>query len=216
MRDAYHKELESLDQAIVRLGALVEQSTQMATTALVECDRELAQKVCAGDDEIDDLFLDIEKRALTLMAQQAPVARDLRLIVAILRAISDLERSGDLAFNVAELSREEDFCESELKSVRSLVADLGQQAAKLVGASIDAWASKDEKLGADIGRQDDVIDDLHGELLEKLVELKGEGSLARAIRLALIGRYFERIGDHAVNLGDMVCYYVTGDEDLLG
>jgi phosphate transport system protein len=216
MRDAFHRELESLDQEIVRMGALVERSTQMATTALIEGDKVLAQKVREGDGEIDALFLDIEKRSLTLLAQQAPVAGDLRLIVAILRVVNDLERAGDLAYNIAKLVQSEDFREPGVKAVRSMVSDLGQAAGQLMGAAIDSWATKDEKLAADIALQDDKLDDLHARLIEKLVELKGEDSLAPAIRLAMVGRYFERIGDHAVNLSERVCYFVTGDEEHLG
>src|SRR5450759_961588 len=99
MRDAFHKELEALDEEIVRMGALVEQSTRDATTALLEGDALLAQRVMSGDDEIDRMFVDIERRSLSLVAQQAPVAGDLRLIVAILRVVNDLERAGDLAYN---------------------------------------------------------------------------------------------------------------------
>lgn len=216
MRDAFHRELESLDQEIVRMGALVEQSTQMATTALIEGDYALAQKVRDGDDAIDDVFMDIEKRSLALLAQQAPVAGDLRLIVAILRVVNDLERAGDLAYNIAKLAQGEDFRRPALKEVRSIVSELGQAAGLLVGAAIDAWAVKDEQLAVDIARQDDKIDDLHARLLEKLVELKGQESLGPALRLALVGRYFERIGDHAVNLGERVRYFVTGDEEHLG
>jgi phosphate transport system protein len=216
MRDSFHRELESLDQEIVRMGALVERSAQMATTALIECDKELAQRVRDGDCEIDALYLDIEKRSLTLLAQQAPVAGDLRLIVAILRVVNDLERSGDLAYNIAKLAQLEDCCQPGLKAVRSLVAELGHEAAKLMGAAIDAWATKDDKLAADISLQDDVLDDLHARLIERLVELRGEESLAPAIRLAMVGRYLERIGDHAVNLSERVRYFLTGDEEHLG
>jgi phosphate transport system protein len=216
VRDAFHKELENLDQEVVRMGALVEQSTQLVTTALMEADQELAQKVRDGDQAIDDVFMDIEKRSLALLAQQAPVAGDLRLVVAILRVVNDLERSGDLAYNIAKLAQGEDFRDPELKEVRGLVSDLGQAAARLVGAAIDAWAAKDERLAADIARQDDRIDELHAKLIEKLVDLKGQKSLGPALRLALVGRYFERIGDHAVNLGERVCYFVTGDEEHLG
>jgi len=216
MRDAFHRELESLDQEIVRMGALVERSTEMATTALIEADTELAQRVREGDGEIDAVFLDIEKRSLALLAQQAPVAGDLRLIVAILRVVNDLERAGDLAYNIAKLVQIEDFREPGLKAVRSLVSELGAAASRLMGKAIDAWATKDDKLAADIALQDDKLDDLHAQLIERLVELKGQDSLAPAIRLAMVGRYFERIGDHAVNLGERVRYFVTGDEELLG
>ncbi len=216
MRIAFHKELESLDQAIVQLGALVEKSTQMATIALIEGDQQLAEQVQAGDDEIDALFLDIEKRSLTLLAQQAPVAGDLRLIVAILRVVNDLERAGDLAYNIAGLVHREEFRDPSLKAVKALVSELGQAAARLLSVALDAWATKDEKLAADIAVQDDRLDDLHAELIEKLVELKGQDNLATAIRLAMIGRYFERIGDHAVNISERIRYYITGDEELLG
>ena len=195
---------------------MVERSAQMATTALIEGDKDLAQKVRDGDDEIDALYLDIEKRSLALLAQQAPVAGDLRLIVAILRVVNDLERSGDLAYNIAKLAQLEDFRGADLKAVRALVAELGRAAAKLTGAAIDALATKDEALAADIARQDDALDEMHARLIEQLVELKGEDSLAPAIRLAMIGRYFERIGDHAVNLVERVRYFVTGDEQHLG
>ncbi|MBN1319648.1 MAG: phosphate signaling complex protein PhoU [Thermoleophilia bacterium] len=216
MRDSFHRELESLDQEVVRMGALVEQAIQSVTTALIECDDALAQRVYDGDDQIDALFLDLEKRSLTLMAQQAPVAADLRLIVAILRVIVDLERAGDLAHNIAKLAQAEDFCQPQLKPVRALLADSGRAAAKLIGAAIDAWATKDERLAASIALEDDVLDDLHARLLERLVELKGQEVLPSAIRLAMVGRYLERIGDHAVNMGERVRYFVTGDEEYLG
>jgi phosphate transport system protein len=216
MRDAFRRELENLDQEVVRMGALVEQSTQLVTTALMEGDQELAQRVRDGDEVIDAVFMDIEKRSLALLAQQAPVAGDLRLIVAILRVINDLERAGDLAYNIAKLSQGEDFRRPDLKEVRLLVSEMGQAAGQLMGAAIDAWAAKDERLAADIARKDDKLDDLHARLIEKLVELKGQESLGPALRLALVGRYFERIGDHAVNLGERVRYFVTGDEEHLG
>ena len=216
MRDAFHKELEALDQEIVRMGAMVERSTQDATRALVECDRDLAQSVRAGDDAIDAMFLDIEKRSLTLLAQQAPVAGDLRLIVAILRVVNDLERVGDLAYNIAKLVQIEDFCEPSPKALHTLVADLGDAAGQLIGKAIDAWAAKDEALAADLARQDDRIDELHGQLIQGLLELNDQASVGPAIRLAMVGRYFERIGDHAVNMGERVRYYITGDAEHLG
>lgn len=216
MRESFYRQLETLDQDVIRLGALVEQSTRLVTNALIENDKELARRVEEGDDEIDRLFLDIEKRALAMLAQQAPVARDLRLIVAILRVMTDLERSGDLAFNIAEFVEVEDFRESAVKPVRSLVADLGQTATRLLGMAVDVWAAKDERTAEALAREDDQLDDLHAELLERLVQLKGEDALAPAIRLAMIGRYFERIGDHAVNIGERVRYFVTGNEEHLG
>ena len=216
MRDAFHKELEAIDQEIVRMGALIERSTQDATTALIECDKTLAQKVMDGDEVIDEMFLGIEKRSLTLMAQQAPVAGDLRLIAAILRVDNDLERAGDLAYNIAKLVNLEDFRKPGPKAVKSLVSELGQAAGRLMSMAIDIWASKDEQAAAGLQQQDDAVDDLHARLIQKLLEMKDEDAIPSAIRLAMIARYFERIADHAVNVGELVSYYVTGDESHLG
>ncbi len=216
MRDAYHRELESLDQAVVAMGALVEKSIHMATTALIESDKELAQKVREGDDEIDRAFMDIEKRSLALMAQQAPVARDLRLVVAILGAIGELERSGDLAYNIAKLVQIEEAPEQGIKEVRALLAELGSEAKKLFAAAIDAWAQKDEGLAANVERRDDRLDELHARVIAAILQLKGEDMVAAALRLAMVGRHFERIGDHAVNLAERVRYFVTGDAEYLG
>ena len=216
MREAFHKELARLDEEVVRMGALVEQSTQMVTTALIEGDKALAQQVVDGDQAIDEVFLDIETRALTLLAQQAPVAGDLRLIVAVLRVVNDLERAGGLCHNIAKIVLVEDFRQPGLKGVKALVSELGPSAGRLIAHALDAWAAKDEQLAADLALQDDVIDELHAELLEKLVELKGQQVLGPALRLALVGRYLERIGDHAVNMGEQVRYLVTGEDKYLG
>ena len=198
------------------MGTLVEQSTQMVTRALIEGDKALALRVQEADDPVDDMFMDIERRALMLLAQQAPVAGDLRLIVAILRVVNDLERAGDLCHNIAKFVQVESFSVPGLKPVKALVARMGDSAADLVGCAVDAWAAKDEQRGADLANQDDEIDDLHEALLAQLVDLKGQESLGPALRLALIGRYLERIGDHAVNMGERVRYYITGDEEHLG
>jgi phosphate transport system protein len=216
MREAFYKELENLDREVVAMGALVEKSIALATTAFVEDDKAAAQKVRQGDDEIDRAFMDIEKRSLALMAQQAPVARDLRLVVAILGAIGELERSGDLAYNIAKLVQLDDSPRQGTKEVRALLARLGAEARELLAAAIDAWAQKDEALAADVERRDDRSDELHGKVIATILQLKGDDVVAAAIRLAMVGRHFERIGDHAVNLAERVRYFVTGDAEYLG
>ena len=129
---------------------------------------------------------------------------------------ADLERTGDLAYNIAKLVQMEGYCEPGPKAIHSLVSDLGDAAGQLVSRAIDAWATKDEALAADLARQDDRIDELHARLIQSLLELNDQTSVAPAIRLAMVGRYFERIGDHAVNMGERVRYFVTGDEEHLG
>jgi phosphate transport system protein len=215
MRSAFHHNLDDLDTDIVRMGTMVEESAHLVTEAFINADTSMAQRVRDGDEEIDRVFLDIETRALVTIAQQAPVAGDLRLLVAILRVSTDLERAGDLAYNVAKLVQVDGFRNAGLESVRALVSELGWAATHLVGRAVDAWAAKDLEMAADISLQDDTLDELHGQLVQRLVELKGEDNLAPAIRLAMIGRYFERIGDHAVNMAERLRYFITGDEEHL-
>ena len=215
MRDAYLQRTGKPRPGHRAHGRLVEQSVQMVTTALMEADRDLAQKVRDGDEQVDEMVLDIEKRCLVILAQQAPVAGDLRLVVAILRIVGDLERAGDLAYNIAKLVQLDDFREPSLKPVRGLVAELGRASASLLGNAIDAWATKDESLAADLALQDNRLDELHAELIGKLIDLDGEENIGPALRLAMVGRYLERIGDHAVNLGERVRYFITGDAEFL-
>jgi phosphate transport system protein len=216
MRDVFHKELETLDQDVVAMGALVEKSIHLAVRAFIEDDQELALEVLSGDEEIDRAFMDIEKRCLALVAQQAPVAGDLRLVIAILGAIGELERSGDLAYNVAKLVRVDDSSREGVAEVRALLGELGIETRVLFATAIDAWAAKDEALASGVETQDDRVDELHGRVIAAILELRGEDLVAAAIRLAMLGRYFERIGDHAVNLAERIRYYVTGDEEYLG
>src|SRR5665811_2508525 len=135
MRDTFHRELERLDQDVVRMGALVE-AIEGAILALAEGDLERAKRVQNGDDEIDDLFIDMEKRALTMLAQQQPVAGDLRLIVTILRVLTDLERAGDLAFNVAKVTCK-DLQIVTLKKVSLLIYELGHASRRLFSKALD-------------------------------------------------------------------------------
>jgi phosphate transport system protein len=215
VRDSFHKELDRLDQDVVRMGALVERAIDEAITALAECDAERARRVQEGDDEIDALFLDIEKRAFALLAKQQPVAGDLRLIMAVVLTVNDLERSGDLAYNVASMVRN-DLTIVKLKPVAGLVYELGHSAQRLLARSIDAWAKKDLKLAAEMEDLDDEIDDLYAKLLTELFDLSKEVAFEVAMNMVLVGRYFERIADHGVNIGERIRYYVTGDAEHLG
>jgi phosphate transport system protein len=215
MRDLFHKELDRLDQDVVRMGALVEQAIDKAVLALAECDSDRAHDVQEGDDEIDALFLDIEKRAFGLLAKQQPVAGDLRLIMAIVLTVNDLERSGDLAYNVASMVRR-DLTIVKLKPVSSLVYDLGYSSKRLLGRAIDAWSNKDLGLAAEMDDLDDEIDALYGDFLSQLFELNKEVAFEVAMNMVLVARYFERIADHAVNIAERIRYYVTGDVEHLG
>jgi len=215
MRDTFHRELERLDQDVVRMGALVEAAIEGATLALVEGSLDRAKKVQDGDDEIDDLFIDMETRAMAMLAQQQPVAGDLRLIVTILRVVNDLERAGDLAFNIASVVRK-DLDIVKLRKVSALVYELGHASRRLLAKALDAWAEKNLELACQMDELDDEIDELYERLFRELFELQSETTFDVAMNLVLVGRYFERIADHAVNLAERIRYFITGNEEHLG
>ncbi len=215
MRDTFHRELERLDQDVVRMGALVEAAIEGATLALVEGSLERAKKVQDGDDEIDDLFIDMESRAMAMLAQQQPVAGDLRLIVTILRVVNDLERAGDLAYNIASVVTK-DLDIVKLRKVSALVYELGHASRRLLAKALDAWAEKNLELACQMDELDDEIDELYERLFRELFELQSETTFDVAMNLVLVGRYFERIADHAVNLAERIRYFITGNEEHLG
>lgn len=215
MRDTFRREMEIIDQDVVRMGALVESAVTQANLALAERDCARADQVMAADNEVDAFFISIERQALVILAQQQPVARDLRLLVTILRVVNELERVGDLAFNIAKVA-----CKAASgtrpKSVSTLVYQLGEGANALMTKAIDAWAKKDAALALEIESMDDEIDELYSELFRLLLDVHDETDFQSAMDLVLVGRWFERIADHAVNICEGIRYYVTGDTELLG
>lgn len=216
MRERYRRELDSVDQDVVRMGALVEQAIEQATIALIESDATLALRVMEADNDIDDLYVGIEKRALSILAKQAPVAGDLRLIVAILRATHDLERAGDLAYNVAKVASKQ-VPVARIKAISGLLVELSAESRSLLSKAIDAWAEKDIILARSLQDFDDNIDELHKRFYREIFALKqDEASFETAMNAALVGRWFERIADHGVNVAEGVQFYITGQEELLG
>lgn len=203
------------------MGALIETAIEEATVALVEGDVERARRVMDGDDAIDEMFVDLELRAMHLIAQQQPMAQDLRLIVAVLRVIHDLERSGDLAYNMAKVVKD-NIPITQMRPVAVLIHELGMATKRLTSKSLDAWSAKDVSLAAEMDDLDDEIDDLYRRLLKELFDLQcrddlgEEGAFDLAMKLVLVGRGYERIADHAVNMGERIRYLVTGDEQMLG
>jgi phosphate transport system protein len=210
MRESFHVELEELDRDVARMGELVQQAVAQVTTALTEADVNLAQQVIEADDTVDALYLDLESRCYELLAIQQPVAKDLRLILAILRVIYDLERAGDLTKNIAGLVRREVKI-VKLKPIAEIIGQLGVLSAELLGKSIKAFALKDVMLAASLDEMDNQIDSLYRKLIKELFRLEKESSLELAINMVLVGRYFERIADHAVNIAVWVNYLITGN-----
>jgi phosphate transport system protein len=211
IRKNFHQELDAIRDDIIRMAGMVTEAMASATQALLAGDLEAADAIIEGDDAIDALALDIEERCYQLLALQQPMASDLRSIITAIRLIAEIERSGDLVANIMKGSRRIYGTEFDPR-IRGKIDRFGEQAHRLFRLSIDAYADGNASLAAAMNDMDDVVDDLHVEYIQSIFEghERQEMSLQCAVQLALIGRFYERIGDHAVNIGERVRYMVTG------
>jgi phosphate transport system protein len=211
MRIEFHEELEALRSDLIRLGAMVAETIGRGTAALLDRDLHAAQVIIDGDDVIDDFCLGLEERCCQLLALQAPIAGDLRFVLTTLRLISELERSADLVVNTCKASRRIYDVHFD-PQLRGLIEQMGVEAAFLIRTAIDSYVDADTSLAAALDDIDDRLDELQTAYVQQIFKSHSEQgmSLQGAVQLAMIGRYFERIGDHAVNIGERVMYMVTG------
>ncbi len=210
IRTTFHNQLDEIRQDLVRTAARVTEAIARGTEALLELDLTAAQAIIDGDDEIDALTLDVEERCFTLLVLQQPMAGDMRAIVTAIRLTSEIERSADLMVNVGKAIRR--LYGSEIPpQLRGLLEAMSAEAVRLFRLATDAYAEGDAVLAGALDDMDDRLDRLHAEYIKGLLEqFKHGGDVQVAVQLALIGRYYERIGDHAVNIGERVQYMVTG------
>jgi phosphate transport system protein len=210
-RKAFHEELQELCQDVVRLGAMAGESIQAGTDAFLDADLAAAERAIAGDAALDELMRTIEAQTYLMLARQQPMAIDLRVLVTILRVIHEFERTGDLMVNVAKATRRLYPYELEPK-IRGLIHRMRQQAAEQLRLAVTAFAERDPVPGTALADMDDVMDDLQKELFRAIFasQVSDEAALHQAVQIALVGRYFERIADHAVNAGQRVAFMVTG------
>jgi phosphate transport system protein len=205
----FHHQLEGVQHDLVLLAAKVTEMIPRGTEALLDLDMAAAQAIIDGDDDLDALTIDIEERCFTLMARQQPVAGDMRAIVTAIRMASEIERSGDLVVNIAKGARR--IYGAHLPPrIRGLLEAMSQQAQRLFQLAIDAYVEADADLAGALDDIDDRLDSLHADYIAAILERDEDLDLQVAVQLALIGRYYERIGDHAVNIGERVRYMVTG------
>lgn len=210
-RREYHSRLDKLRRDIVRLGAMVTETIPAATEVLLQGDLEHAQRVIDGDDAIDQLSVEIEEDCHTVLVRQAPKASELRMVMTMVKLVAELERSADLMVNVCKSTRR--MHGSNLSPrIRGLVSGMGREASRLMRFSLDAFADDDEALARALGDIDDELDQLNRDMVQAIFEAHSEGliDLQAAVQLALIARYYERVGDHAVNIGERVTYMITG------
>lgn len=211
IRVEYHGELEELRSDLIRLGAMVSETIGRGTAALLDRDLHAAQLLIDGDDVIDDFCLGLEERCYRILALQSPIAGELRFVLTTLRLISELERSADLIVNVCKASRriyDVDFG----PQIRGLIEQMGVEATFLIRAAIDSYVDSDTSLAAALDDIDDRLDELQTAYVQAIFQSHSEMNLnlQGAVQMAMIGRYYERVGDHAVNIGERVMFMVTG------
>lgn len=210
VRNRFDEQLHTLNHELLEMGALIERAIRSATDALVKQDVEAALQAIAADKEVDQAERDIESLCLKLLLQQQPVARDLRLISSALKMITDMERIGDQASDIAELviylSKE-----PYIKELTHL-PQMAENAIRMVTGALDAYVRKDVVLAQEVMAMDDAIDALFVMVKDELIALIRHDVSAgsQAIDLLMIAKYYERIGDHAQNIAEWVEYALTG------
>ncbi|MGQ0830982.1 MAG: phosphate signaling complex protein PhoU [Microthrixaceae bacterium] len=210
IRSTFHHQLDEIQRDLIRAAARVTETIMRGTRALLDLDLGEAQALIESDDEIDALTLDVEERCFTVLARQQPVAGDMRAIVTAIRLTSEIERSADLMVNVAKAARRLYGTEVPVP-LRSLLQAMAAEAVRLFQLAMDAYAQGDATLGGALDDMDDRLDQLHKDYIQAILEVHADvRDVQVAVQLALVGRYYERIGDHAVNIGERVQYMVTG------
>ena len=211
LRTGFHDELDDLRNQIARLGATVVELIPRVTDILLEQDLEGAEYVLRGDAAIDARSIDVEERALTTLALQAPVAADLRQVASILKLAPEIERSADLCCNICKAARRIYGHELDPK-LRGAIRRMADQATSEYKEVIEAYVANDPVRAAALRDMDDYLDDLHRQFIAQIFESHAAGTvdLQVAVQLAVVARFYERLGDHAVNISHRVLYITTG------
>ena len=206
----FDKDIEDIKEMLLRMGAMVEDAIQQSIRALMERDAEIAEQVIANDDRIDRMEVQIDQHVIELLARMQPAAGDLRFIAAVMKITPELERIADLAQDVCErvieLSRE-----PQVKPLLQLPR-LAEDAQQMVRQALDAFVRNDAALAREVIQHDDVVDQLTVDSFRTLLTymLEDPRNISPAIRLTFVGKYFERMADHATNICEMVVYLVEG------
>jgi phosphate transport system protein len=210
-RKRFHDELAALESEILGLGERAERAIADSVEALIRKDRGQAQEVVAGDDALDATYMDIERRILGLLATQTPVASDLRLVSAIMHINLHLERVGDMAVNIAKIT----LVTMELPASDTVLQHLEEMAdvaGSMLRTAIDAFARRDVDLAHQLPRMDDPIDRLNRNMYREVAALASDAQLLEwGLRMNVVSRQLERVGDHAVDIGEQVAFLLTGE-----
>jgi phosphate transport system protein len=212
-RRTFHLELDLIRDDLLRMAAAVLEAIQRGTDMLLAHDLGAVDAILAADAELDVLSVQVEDRCFHQLALQQPMATDLRRLVTAIRLTAELERSGDLVVNIAKGVRRMVGPIGD-PATRGLIQAMSDECVRLFEAALQAYADSDAEKGLALRSMDDALDDLHRAYIERVLDACRHGDLdiQVAVQLALIGRYYERIGDHAVNMGEKVCFLVTGEQ----
>ena len=211
-RKLFHEELAEINADVIHLGAMASEVIEAATSALLDGDLGAVERIAAHDHDLDVLTHSIEDRTYLLLGTQQPMAVDLRTLVTVLRVIHELERIGDLMVKIAKATRRL-YPHPMEPRVRGIIDRMREQAGVQLRLAVDTFAERDPARAAAVVDMDDVMDDLQKDLFRAIFATQdtNEATIQRAVQIALVGRFFERVADHAVNVAERVAFMVTGE-----
>lgn len=210
VRVGFHEELEAAERGLLTEGSLVRDQLHNVLQALEARDSALAQQVIEEDDRVDDVYLGTDQRILSLLALQAPVAGDLRLVSAIMHSNLHLERMGDLCVNIAKFVLNQEPYPPDSPMVTRL-REMGVRGSEMLEIALTSFSQRNSELALELSAKDDALDRLNRGMLHDLkTYVDDEQSFEWASKLLLVARYLERFGDHAVDIGEQVVFLVTG------
>ncbi|GAA3880334.1 phosphate signaling complex protein PhoU [Saccharothrix violaceirubra] len=210
MREAYHDQLGQLAEQLADMCAMAGDAMERATAALLGADLGLAERVIGDDLKIDDVRSSIEEQAYALLALQAPVATDLRVVLAVIHAAESVERMGDLALHVAKAARRRHPNPVLSETVQPYFAEMGRIAVELAREATEIIRSRDVERARSLEDADDAMDDLHRHLFTVIMDKEWSHGVASAVDTTLLGRFYERFADHAVSVAKRTVFVVTG------
>ncbi|MFC5790109.1 phosphate signaling complex protein PhoU [Agromyces tardus] len=211
MREVFQQELREVQERLVEIADLVAVSIDKATRAFNESNVSLAEEVIADDDLIDQRALALDELAITILARQQPVARDLRIVVSALRISASLERMGDMSTHISQLARYRFPDKVVPKSLRPTFAEMGRLDVEIARKLTELLRTEDVELAEEIRNEDDKIDALHLSVFDKVLGETWKGETVDTVDATLASRYHERFADHAVSIAKKVQYLATGD-----
>lgn len=211
MREVFQQELREVQDGLVEIAGLVADSIEKATRAFNESDVSLAEEVIAEDSRIDQAAVALDELAITILARQQPVARDLRIVVSALRISASLERMGDMSTHIAQLSRYRFPDKVVPKSLRGTFAEMGRLDVEIARKLQRLLETADVNLAEEIRNEDDKIDALHLSVFDAVLGETWKGEAVDTVDATLASRYHERFADHAVSISKKVQYLATGD-----